>query len=67
MEGELQKIREGVLALMDKKLIRSPSTDESKAFYYKMKSDYDRYLAEYQFRPFGHGIVLCRGAETDPH
>ena len=33
VEDELQKIREGVLALMDKKLIRSPSTDESKAFY----------------------------------
>ena len=44
---ELQKIREGVLALMDKKLVPSPSTDESKAFYYKMKSDYYRYLAEF--------------------
>ena len=47
VEGELQKIREGVLALMDKKLIRSPCTDELKAFYYKMKSDYYRYLAEF--------------------
>ena len=46
MEGQLQKIREGVLARMDKKLIRSPSTDESKAFYYKMKSDDYRHLAE---------------------
>ena len=46
VENELQKIREGVLALMDKKLVPSPSTDESKAFYYKMKSDYHRYLAE---------------------
>ena len=46
MEGELQKIREGVLALMDKKLIRSPGTDESKALYYKMKSGYYRHLAE---------------------
>ena len=45
VENELQKIREGVLALMDKKLVPSPSTDESKAFYYKMKSDYHRYLA----------------------
>ena len=32
---------------MDKKLVPSPSTDESKAFYYKMKSDYYRYLAEF--------------------
>ena len=47
VENELQKIREGVLALTDKKLIRSPSTDESKAFYYKMKSDYYRYFAEF--------------------
>ena len=47
VEGELQKIREGVLALMDKKLVSSPGTDESKAFYYKMKSDYHRYLAEF--------------------
>ena len=47
VENELQKIREGVLALMDKKLVPSPSTDESKAFYHKMKSDYYRYFAEF--------------------
>ena len=47
VEGELQKDRDGILALMDKKLIPSPSTDESKAFYYKMKGDYYRYLAEF--------------------
>ena len=46
MEGELQKIRDGVFALMDKKLIPSPSTDESKTFYY-MKGDYYRYLVEF--------------------
>ena len=46
VENGLQKIREGVLALTDKKLIPLPSTDESEAFYYKMKSDYHRYLAE---------------------
>ena len=32
VEGELQKIRDGILALMDKNLIRSASTDESKVF-----------------------------------
>ena len=47
VEGELQKIRDGILALMDKKLIPSPSTDELKVFYYKMKGDYCRYLAEF--------------------
>ena len=47
VEGELQKIRDGILALMDKELIPSPGTDELKVLYYKMKSDYYRYLAEY--------------------
>ena len=46
VEGELQKIRDGILALMDKKLVPSASTDETKVSYYKMKSDYHRYLAE---------------------
>ena len=46
VENELQKIREGVLALTDKKLIPLPSTDKSKVLYYKMKSDYYRYFAE---------------------
>ena len=46
VEGELQKIRDGILALMDKNLIPSASTDESKVLYYKMKSNYYRYLAE---------------------
>ena len=46
MEDEL-KIRDGILALMDKELIPSLSTDESKVFYYKMKGDYYRYFAEF--------------------
>ena len=46
VERELQKIRDGILALMDKNFIPSASTDESKMLYYKMKSDYYRYLAE---------------------
>ena len=46
VEGELQKIRDGILALMDKNLIPLVSTDESKVLYYMMKSDYYRYLAE---------------------
>ena len=47
VEGELQKIREGVLALMDKNLIQLANTDESKVFYHKMKGEYHRYLAEF--------------------
>ena len=46
VERELQKIRDGILAIMDKNLIPSASTDESKVLYYKMKSDYYRYPAE---------------------
>ena len=46
VESELQKIRDGILALMDKNLVPSPSTDETKVSYYKMKSDYYRYLVE---------------------
>ena len=46
VENELQKIREGVLTLMDEKL-------------YKMKGDYYRYLAEFATRrQKGQG---CRG------
>ena len=47
VEGELQKIRDGIFALMDKKLISPPSTDESKTFYHKMKGDCYRYFAEF--------------------
>ena len=47
VEGELQKVRDGILALMDKNLVPSASTDETKVSYYKMKSDYYRYLAEF--------------------
>ena len=46
VERELQKIRDGIRALMDKNLTPSASTDESKMLYYKMKSDCHRYLAE---------------------
>ena len=46
VEGELQKIRDGILAIMDKNLIPVASTDESKVLYYKMKSDFYRYLAD---------------------
>ena len=47
MEGELQKIRDGILALTDKSLVSSACTGELQVFYYKMKSDYYRYLAEF--------------------
>ena len=47
MEGELQKIRDGILAVMDKNLVSSACTGELQVFYCKMKSDYHRYLTEF--------------------
>ena len=58
VEAELQKICDGILVLMDKNLIPSASTGESKVFYYKMKGDYYRYLAE-----FATGDAKSKAAE----
>ena len=70
VENELQRICEGVLALMDKKLVPPPCTDESKAFYYKMKSDYHRYLAEQDTeapKTSSRDRTLQRAAEQIPN
>ena len=47
IETELGKICEDILDVLDKHLIPSAATGESKVFYYKMKGDYHRYLAEF--------------------
>ena len=47
VESELTKIADDVLDVLDKDLIPSASTPESKVFYLKMKGDYHRYLAEF--------------------
>jgi len=46
VEKELTQICNDILAVLEKNLITSASTAESKVFYYKMKGDYHRYLAE---------------------
>jgi len=46
VEKELTDICSEILDVLDKNLIPSSSTAESKVFYYKMKGDYHRYLAE---------------------
>jgi len=46
VEDELTKICADVLDVLDKYLIPSSTTSESKVFYHKMKGDYHRYLAE---------------------
>merc|ERR1719264_2402081 len=47
VEGELQKICDTILGLLDGNLIGKASTGESKVFYQKMKADYYRYIAEF--------------------
>lgn len=47
IEKELKSICDDILKLIDKHLVPHASTGESKVFYYKMKGDYYRYLAEF--------------------
>ncbi|AMD22196.1 HGL144Cp [Eremothecium sinecaudum] len=47
IESELTKICDDILTVLDTHLIPSATTGESKVFYYKMKGDYHRYLAEF--------------------
>jgi len=47
VESELAGICEDILSVLDEHLIPSSTTGESKVFYYKMKGDYHRYLAEF--------------------
>ena len=47
IETELTTISDDILSVLDAHLIPSATTGESKVFYYKMKGDYHRYLAEF--------------------
>jgi len=47
IEKELKDICNDVLDIIDKHLIPAATAGESKVFYYKMKGDYHRYLAEF--------------------
>lgn len=47
IESELTKICDDILNVLTQHLIPSAATGESKVFYYKMKGDYHRYLAEF--------------------
>ncbi|XP_016569101.1 14-3-3-like protein GF14 iota isoform X1 [Capsicum annuum] len=48
VEEELSKICHDILEIIDKHLIPSSATGEATVFYYKMKGDYYRYLAEFK-------------------
>jgi len=47
VDKELTEICNDILNVLDKHLIPTATTGESKVFYYKMKGDYHRYLAEF--------------------
>merc|ERR1712232_162299 len=59
VEGELQKICDTILGLLDNNLIPKASNGESKVFYQKMKADYYRYIAE-----FSTGDAKSKAAEN---
>jgi 14-3-3 protein beta/theta/zeta len=46
IEQELREVCDAVLNLLDKHLIPKVTDPDSKVFYFKMKGDYYRYLAE---------------------
>jgi len=48
IERELAGICQDILNVLDNHLIPSATSNESKVFYYKMKGDYYRYLAEFE-------------------
>ncbi|KAK4430071.1 14-3-3-like protein GF14 iota [Sesamum alatum] len=48
VEDELSKICYDILSVIDKHLIPSSRSGEATVFYYKMKGDYYRYLAEFK-------------------
>ncbi|XP_008790917.1 14-3-3 protein 6 [Phoenix dactylifera] len=48
IEAELTKICDGILKLLDSRLVPSAAVADSKVFYLKMKGDYYRYLAEFK-------------------
>jgi 14-3-3 protein epsilon len=48
VEKELCDVCEDVLKILDAHLIPNAQSGESKVFYYKMKGDYHRYLAEFK-------------------
>ncbi|KAJ6432205.1 hypothetical protein OIU84_019450 [Salix udensis] len=61
VEDELSKICNDILSIIDEHLIPSSSSGEPTVFYYKMKGDYCRYLAEFktdQERKGGSRVVI---------
>lgn len=54
IEDELLEICNDILSIIETELIPNSTSEEGKVFYYKMKGDYHRYLAEFQVR-----LLVC--------
>lgn len=52
IEEELEEICSEILEIIKNELIPNSASDEGKVFYFKMKGDYHRYLAEFQSGDF---------------
>jgi len=48
IENELEEICREILSIIEGELIPHSTSEEGQVFYYKMKGDYHRYLAEFQ-------------------
>jgi len=59
VEKELQKICDEIINVLGSTLVGKASNGESKVFYYKMKADYYRYIAE-----FNEGDKKSKAAES---
>ncbi|KAG6483569.1 hypothetical protein ZIOFF_060217 [Zingiber officinale] len=67
-ETELSSICADIFGWIDEHLIPSASAGESSAFYYKMKADYYRYLAEFKAgndKKRSGGTTATKVAEAD--
>ena len=50
IEDELLEICNDILSIIETELIPNSTSEEGKVFYFKIKGDYHRYLAEFQVR-----------------
>jgi len=72
IEKELKLYCDKVLGILDEVLVPNATTDEARVFYYKMKGDYYRYLAEFQKGEAkdgssNHALEAYQAADTAGH
>ena len=64
LEVELQKVCDGILALMDESFIFSASTGEPRDFCYEMKGDYYRLLVDVSMVSQRHAPTIQKALKT---